>query len=178
VYADPPTHPTVVNVRYIPEEQLPKGTRTFKPEKNHKMWGNRIQPLGSWRIRPTTHTIIVVEGLFDMLITAQKIHELGRDADTLAVYTNGSSPSAKVLQWFTEHKQYDYLLIRDPDDAGKEWSKTVSAAILYGGAKVRKLRTPNKLALAVCVQDGWSLASGVVEQSLSPTFCPRLHLEL
>jgi hypothetical protein len=39
VYADPPTHPTVLNVRYIPEEQLPKGTRRFTPKKNHKTWG-------------------------------------------------------------------------------------------------------------------------------------------
>jgi hypothetical protein len=43
VYADPPTHPTVMNVRYIPEEQIPTGTRSFKPVKNHKTWGNRIQ---------------------------------------------------------------------------------------------------------------------------------------
>jgi hypothetical protein len=38
VYADPPTHPTVLNVRYIPEEQLPAGTRNFVPKKNHKTW--------------------------------------------------------------------------------------------------------------------------------------------
>ena len=103
VYADPPTHPTVMNVRYIPEEQLPKGTRNFKPEKNHKTWGNRIQPLGSWRITPATRTLIVLEGLFDMLITAQKIHQLGREADTVAVYTNGASPAAKMHRWFSEH---------------------------------------------------------------------------
>jgi hypothetical protein len=145
VYADPPTHPSVMNVRYIPEEQLPKGTRTFQPEKNHKTWGNRIQPLGSWRITPSTRTILVVEGLFDMLIIAQRIHELGRHPDTVAVYTNGSSPAAKVLHWFTEHNQYEYILVQDPDQAGREWAKTVSATIRHGGAKVRKLRTPDNL---------------------------------
>ncbi|HRK91670.1 MAG TPA: hypothetical protein PK152_21270, partial [Anaerolineales bacterium] len=114
VYADPPTHPSVMNVRYIPEEQLPKGTRNFTPAKNHKTWGNRVQPLGSWRITPDTRTIIVLEGLFDMLITAQKIHQLGRDGETVAVYTNGASPSAKMLAWFREHNQYEYVLLSDP----------------------------------------------------------------
>lgn len=155
VYADPPTHPTVLNVRYIPEEDLPKGTRPFMPKKNHKTWGNRIQPLGSWRVKSTTRTIIVLEGLFDMLITAQKIHQIGRDADTVAVYTNGASPAAKVLQWLTEHNQYEYLLIRDPDEAGKEWSKTVSATIRHGGAKVRSLRTPDKLDPDEAILRGW-----------------------
>lgn len=155
VYADPPTHPSVVNVRYIPEEQLPNGTRTFEPEKNHKTWGNRIQPLGSWRITPSTRTIIVVEGLFDMLITAQKIHELGRHPDTVAVYTNGSSPAAKILHWFTEHNQHEYILVRDPDQAGREWAKTVSAAIRHGSAKVRKLRTPDNLDPDEAILQGW-----------------------
>lgn len=155
VYADPPIRPTVLNVRYIPEEQLPKGTRSFQPAKNHKTWGNRVQPLGSWRISPTTGTIIVLEGLFDMLITAQKIHEIGRDADTVAVYTNGSSPSAKVLRWFNEHNQHDYILLRDPDEAGREWAKTVSAAIRHGGAKAKLLRLPPDLDPDEAILQGW-----------------------
>lgn len=155
IYADPPTHPTVVNVRYIPEEQLPKGMRPFSPDKNHKTWGNRIQPLGSWRITPATRTLLVLEGLFDMLITAQKIHQIGRDADTVAVYTNGSSPSAKVLRWFTEHNQYEYILLRDPDEAGREWAKTVSAAIRHGGAKVKMLRLPPNLDPDEAILQGW-----------------------
>ncbi len=67
VYADPPSHPNVMNARYIPEDQLPKGTRNFKPEKNHKTWGNRVQPLGCWRITPATRTVIALEGLFDKI---------------------------------------------------------------------------------------------------------------
>jgi hypothetical protein len=155
VYADPPTQPTVMNVRYIPEEQLPQGTRKFKPEKNHKTWGNRIQPLGSWRITPCTRTLIVLEGLFDMLITAQKIHQLGREADTVAVYTNGASPAAKMHRWFSEHNEYDYVLLRDPDKAGTEWAQAVSASIRHGGAKVRTLRPPDQLDPDEAILSGW-----------------------
>jgi DNA primase len=155
VYADPPTHPAVMNVRYIPAEQLPKGTRNFTPLKNHKTWGNRVQPLGSWRITPATRTLIVLEGLFDMLITAQKIHQLGREADTVAVYTNGASPSAKMHQWLREHPQYEYLLLRDPDKAGVEWAQSVSASIRHGGAKVRTLRPPDELDPDEAILSGW-----------------------
>ncbi|MCL4268610.1 MAG: toprim domain-containing protein, partial [Anaerolineales bacterium] len=155
VYADPPIHPAVMNVRYIPEEQLPKGTRNFTPAKNHKTWGNRVQPLGSWRITPDTRTIIVLEGLFDMLITAQKIQQLGYAADTVAVYTNGASPSARMHQWFREHPQYEYLLLRDPDQAGIEWAQSVSASIRHGGAKVHTLRPPDQLDPDEAILSGW-----------------------
>ena len=155
VYADPPTHPSVMNVRYIPEDQIPKGTRTFKPLKNHKTWGNRIQPLGSWRITPSTRTLIVLEGLFDLLITAQKIHQLGREADTVAVYTNGASPAAKMHRWFSEHDQFEYVLLRDPDQAGVEWGQAVSASIRHGGAKVRTLEPPNHLDPDEAILNGW-----------------------
>ena len=33
VYADPPTHPTVMNVRYIPEEQFPKAHAPSSPKR-------------------------------------------------------------------------------------------------------------------------------------------------
>jgi hypothetical protein len=155
VYADPPTHPTVMNVRYIPEDQIPKGTRTFMPLKNHKTWGNRIQPLGSWRITPATRTLVVLEGLFDMLITAQKLHQLGREADTVAVYTNGASPSAKLHRWFSEHPQFEYVLLRDPDKAGAEWVQSVSASIRHGSAKVRALRPPDSLDPDEAILSGW-----------------------
>lgn len=158
VYADPPTHPTVMNVRYIPTEQLPRRTRKFKPKKNHKSWGNRVQPLGSWRIKPTTRVIVVLEGLFDMLITAQKIHQIGREADTVAVYTNGASPSAKMHRWFAEHNQYEYILLRDPDKAGVEWACSISASIRSGGAKVRNLRPPDKLDPDEAILSGWWLS--------------------
>ena len=155
VYADPPTQPTVMNVRYIPEEQLPKGTRNFTPLKNHKTWGNRLQPLGSWRVTASTRTIIVLEGLFDMLITAQKIHGLGRDADMVAVYTNGASPSARMLQWFRDHNQYDYVLLCDPDKAGDEWAEHLMHAIQKGGAVVQSLHPPAPLDPDEAILSGW-----------------------
>jgi hypothetical protein len=155
VYADPPTQPSVMNVRYIPEEQLPKGTRNFTPAKNHKTWGNRLQPLGSWRITPATRTILVLEGLFDMLITAQKIHQLGRDGEVVAVYTNGASPSARMLQWFRDHNQYEYLLLSDPDNAGDEWAGHLTDAIRGGGAGVQTLRPPAPLDPDEAILSGW-----------------------
>jgi hypothetical protein len=155
VYADPPTRPAVMNVRYIPEDQLPKGTRNFTPAKNHKTWGSRIAPLGSWRITPATRTLIVLEGLFDMLITAQKLHQLGLEGEAVAVYTNGASPSARMHQWFREHNQYEYLLLRDPDKAGVEWAQSVSASIRGGGAKVRSLRPPDQFDPDEAILNGW-----------------------
>jgi len=155
VYADPPTQPAVMNVRYIPEEQLPKGTRNFTPPKNHKTWGNRLQPLGSWRITPNTRTIIVLEGLFDMLITAQKIHQLGRAGEVVAVYTNGASPSAKMLAWFREHNQYEYGVLSGPDNAGDEWAGHLTAAIQKGGAGVQALQPPASLDPDEAILSGW-----------------------
>jgi hypothetical protein len=155
VYADPPTHPSVMNVRYIPEQELPPDTRNFTPQKNHKTWGNRLQPLGSWRITSATITVIVLEGLFDMLITAQKIHQLGREADTVAVYTNGASPAARMRQWFSEHPHYEYILLRDPDDAGVEWSQTVSDCIRHGGGSARTLEPPAALDPDQAILHGW-----------------------
>lgn len=155
VYADPPTHPSVMNVRYIPAEYLAPRTRNFMPLKNHKTWGSRIRPLGSWRITASTRTVIVLEGLFDMLIAAQKIHDLNRDADTVAVYTNGASPSAKMHSWFNRHGQYEYVLLRDPDKAGQEWAKTVSESIRGGGGKVRVLRPPDLLDPDEAILSGW-----------------------
>jgi hypothetical protein len=155
VYADPPIHPTVLNVRYIPDDLLPQGTRPFHPEKNHKTWGSRVQPLGSWRITPTTRTLVVLEGLFDLLITAQKIHQLGRDADTVAVYTNGASPAARMLQWFSQHPEFEYVLLCDPDAAGQEWSGTVSDAIRHGGGKAHSLQPPDHLDPDQAILNGW-----------------------
>ena len=114
-----------------------------------------MQPLGAWRITGATRTLIVLEGLFDMLVTAQKLHELGRETDTVAVYTNGSSPSAKMLAWFSEQNRYEYILIRDPDQAGLEWSKTVSAAIRSGGAQMVNLCPPGTLDPDEAILGGW-----------------------
>jgi len=155
VYADSPIKPTVINARYIPESQLPPGTRNFIPSENHKTWGNRIQPLGAWRIKSTTRQIIVVEGLFDMLITAQKIHQLGLGETVSAVYTNGASPAHRMLAWFHQRGEYSYTLIHDPDKAGYEWCETVSGAIRYATPHVRIVSTPGNLDPDEAILAGW-----------------------
>jgi hypothetical protein len=155
VYADPPVHPSVVNVRYLPAEQLPAGTHQFKLADRHRRWGRRVQPLGSWGISPATRTILVVEGLLDMLIAAQKIHQLGHEQETVAVYTNGASPAAKVLAWFTQHSRYGYLLLRDTDEAGREWAIKILAAIRQGGAEVRVMKPPGDLDPDEAILKGW-----------------------
>ncbi|MBT7071347.1 MAG: hypothetical protein HN975_10725 [Anaerolineae bacterium] len=156
VYADPPIQPTVLNVRYLPEETLPPKTRPFKIRKNHRTWGDRLVPLGSWRIKPDTKTIIVVEGLFDMLAGAQTTASLY--PQVVVVYTNGSNPSFHITKWFEEHPQYHYLLIPDPDKAGTAWLEQVSRAIYAGGGSwqsfpvPRNFDDPDEAFLAGCPQ--------------------------
>ena len=117
-YADPLTEPTVINCRYIPEEMLPPNERWFEIHANHHTWGDRVVPLGSWRITGQTRVVIVVEGMFDMLVGAQTIAERGLDTDVVCVYTNGSMIAGPVLKWFREHKEYEYVLLPDQDPAG------------------------------------------------------------
>ena len=130
VYADPPNgKPTVINCRYLPEKYL-MNDRPFAVQANHHTWGNRCAPLGSWRIEPTTKMIIVVEGLFDMLVGAQTVQEKGLNHEICVVYTNGSSVKGEMLRWFKGNsKKYDFLLIRDPDDAGKFWEESLKEAL-------------------------------------------------
>lgn len=130
VYADPPVSPTVLNVRYLPDEVLPTQARPFKIRGKHRTWGNRLVPLGAWRIKPQTTTILVVEGLFDMLAGAQTTKSLY--PRVVVVYTNGASPSSPISKWFEEHPEYEYILVPDPDKAGISWVKKMSEAIEAG----------------------------------------------
>ena len=71
VYAEPVTDPAVLNVRYLPPEYMRRG-RGFELSKHpHRTWGDRLAPLGAWRITERTQAVMVVEGLFDMLVGAQ-----------------------------------------------------------------------------------------------------------
>jgi hypothetical protein len=142
VYADPPTQPSVINVRYIPVEMLSQGDRSFTPPDNHHTWGNRIQPLGAWRITAATKTVLVVEGMFDMLVAAQEIRQRGGEREAVAVYTNGASPARKLLDWFGKH-DYEYVVIPDPDKAGEEWVEGVTQAIHQGTGKFQVARPPD-----------------------------------
>ncbi len=142
VYADPPTQPSVLNVRYIPDEMLPTGSRTFAIQDNHHTWGNRIQPLGAWRITAATKTVLVVEGMFDMLVAAQEIRQRGVEREAVPVYTNGAAPARSVLDWFGKH-DYEYIVIPDPDKAGEEWAEGVTKAIRQGSGKLQVARPPD-----------------------------------
>jgi hypothetical protein len=135
----------VINVRYLAESKLQPGTRPFVPEKNHRTWGNRVRPLGAWRIGPATKKLVVVEGLFDMLVMAQALKQRGLEREVTAVYTNGSCPSARMLAWFSQNNQYEYLLVRDPDEAGAQWTAHIAKAVLHGGGKVAYTTPPNTL---------------------------------
>ena len=155
VYADPPLRPSVINVRYLPDDRLPPGTRTFVPEAKHRTWGNRIRPLGSWRITSQTRTLVVLEGLFDMLLFAQALRQRGMDSDVTAVYTNGACPSARMLDWFSQHSQYDYLLVRDPDEAGIQWTVAVAKAIQRGNGNARIATPPDPFDPDEAILRGW-----------------------
>lgn len=49
----------------------------------------------------------------------------------------------------------EYILIRDPDQAGLEWSKTVSAAIRYGGAQMVQMCPPGSLDPDEAILNSW-----------------------
>ena len=125
------------------------------PEEEPQDLGPACAAAGSLAHHRKTRTLVVLEGLFDMLVTAQKLHELGRETDTVAIYTNGASPSAKMLDWFSRHNRYEYILIRDPDKAGQEWEESVSAAIRHGGAPIHCLCPPDTLDPDEAILSGW-----------------------
>ena len=156
VYADPPTQPTVLNVRYIPDDQLPRGTRSWTPKQNHHSWGNRLCPLGSWRITPATKLLVVVEGLFDMLMFGQALHDRQMYPEVVAVYTNGASPAYQMLEWFAAAGGFEYLLVPDPDEAGEGWTEAVVAAIRsQGNTRFRVVETPDGLDPDEAILAGW-----------------------
>jgi hypothetical protein len=154
IYADPPTSPTVINVRYLPDDLLPTGTRNFEPKDNHHTWGDRLRPLGSWRLRPSTQVVIVLEGLFDMLIAAQEIERRKLYPEVVPVYTNGAKPSYHLLEWFST-SPYEYILVQDPDEAGDNWQEMVTGAICRGEGRYHACRPPDDLDPDEAFLDGW-----------------------
>lgn len=157
VYVDPPTsgQEAVINVRYIPDDKLPPDTRPFTPKDKHHTWGRRTQPLGVWRATPATKRVLLVEGMFDMLIGAQTLHALGLFPETVAAYTNGSSPARAMLDWISRHTEYEYLLIPDSDDAGDDWLDKLILVILEAGGRFDVARTPDGLDPDEAFLKGW-----------------------
>ncbi len=155
VYADPPSRPTVLNVRYIPDEKLPEEEqRDFEIKANHHTWGDRVQPLGAWRAAPETSLVVLVEGLFDMLIMAQHLEHWGLFPGAIAAYTNGAAPSEKMLAWISAHP-YQYLLLPDPDGAGQSWTETVAEAVRRGDGRLTVAHPPDKLDPDEALLAGW-----------------------
>ena len=175
VYADPLINPTVINCRYIPEEMLPEKTRWFEINDRHHTWGNRVVPLGSWRITAQTEVVMVVEGMFDMLVGAQTIASRGLHPEVVCVYTNGAKPASQIIEWFTQHaKQYYFVFVPDQDGAGlgehrdidlagggKEhrwipgWKQALENAVKEGDGKYCFINTPDKMDPDEAFLGGW-----------------------
>jgi hypothetical protein len=144
VYADPPVNPTTIQVRHLRQDGDAK----------YQTWGRLTRPLGAWRLPRATRTIVVVEGLLDMLVIAQTLRERREDGSTGVLYTGGASPSRPILTWFAA-RPYDYLLIPDPDDAGQSWAMALQAAIRRGEGRACLERTPRDLDPDQAVLAGW-----------------------
>jgi DNA primase len=154
VYADPIIDPIVLNVRYLPPEYM-RHARGFELSKHpHRTWGERIAPLGAWRITERTQAIMVVEGLFDMLVGAQFLDQRGLYPDIACVYTNGASPSAEIVEWFCEH-DYDYFLIQDMDKGGDDWTATLTRVMNENGFKYTLIYPPAGMDPDDAFLSGW-----------------------
>lgn len=154
VYADPVTEPDVLNIRYLPPEYMRHG-RGFELGKHpHRTWGDRLAPLGAWRITERTQAVMVVEGLFDMLIGAQFLDQRGLYPDIACVYTNGASPSAEIVEWFGEH-DYDYFLIQDMDKGGDDWTATLTKVMNDKGLKYTLIYPPAEMDPDQAFLSGW-----------------------
>jgi hypothetical protein len=159
VYVDPPTNPRLINIRYLPLEFCHR--RTFEMTVNHRTWGDRVAPLGAWRITNRTKIILVVEGLFDMLIGAQTVHARGLATEVCVVYTNGAQPSAEILQWFHQNgSKYDFVLVKDTDVpdkhgiiAGNVWEEKLKKAI--GPRVVGSYAAPDRMDPDEAFLAGW-----------------------
>ena len=143
VYAEPPINPTTIQVRHLRQGA----------DKKYQTWGRLLQPLGSWRLAFTTRTLVVVEGMMDMLVTSQYIQEQ-KAQDTVVVYTGGSSVSRAMLEWFAS-SPYNYVLIPDPDEAGVDWVDALVPAIQHSGGKFIVSETPEGLDPDEAILKGW-----------------------
>ncbi|NPV86306.1 MAG: hypothetical protein HPY45_09900 [Anaerolineae bacterium] len=143
VYADPPSSPTIIQVRHL-REGAPK----------YQSWGRLGNPLGAWRITPQTRVVVVVEGMFDMLVIAQALYD-HRLENVIPVYTSSAAVSHTMRVWFEKKRDVEYILIPDPDEAGRDWEKSLMAAIRKSGSPVRIERPPEGLDPDEAVLQGW-----------------------
>jgi hypothetical protein len=144
VYADPLTRPLTIQVRHLRQDA----------NKKYQTWGRLHRPLGAWRVKADTQIIVVLEGLFDMLAFAQAFHDR-QLVGIVPVYTGGASVSWAMRSWFQEHNQNGYLLVPDPDEAGKEWAKTIQAAVRKGKGVSHTVHPPKGLDPDEALLQGW-----------------------
>ncbi|MGD2157035.1 MAG: toprim domain-containing protein [Anaerolineales bacterium] len=144
VYADPLNKPITIQVRHLRR----------RARKKYQTWGRLIRPLGAWRLKASTQIAVVAEGLFDMLTLAQALHDRGRE-EVIPVYTGGAAVSWAMRWWFQEHNQYGYVLVPDPDEAGKEWAKSIRTAIRKGNGVSHTVHPPEGLDPDEAILDGW-----------------------
>jgi hypothetical protein len=144
VYADPLVQPVTLQVRHLRKEA----------RKKYQTWGRLAQPLGAWRLKPSTQIVIAVEGLFDLLVFAQALHD--RQIETvIPVFTGGAAVSWSMRRWFEAHNQVGYLLVPDPDEPGKEWAKTMRATIRKNNGVSNTVQTPKGLDPDEAILQGW-----------------------
>jgi DNA primase len=105
-------------------------------------------------LKASTQIAVVAEGLFDMLTLAQALHDRGRE-EVIPVYTGGAAVSWAMRWWFQEHNQYGYVLVPDPDEAGKEWAKSIRTAIRKGNGVSHTVHPPEGLDPDEAILDGW-----------------------
>lgn len=148
VYADPPFMPTFIQVRH----QV-RHLRDGAPR--YQSWGRLSSPLGAWRIETQTRVVVVVEGLFDMLVVAQALHDRRIDNYVVPVYTAGAAISRTMREWFESKNGLNYFLIPDPDEAGRDWERNLTATIRKSGSAVQVARPPKGLDPDEAVLQGW-----------------------
>jgi hypothetical protein len=144
VYADPLTRPITIQVRHLRK----------RTDKKYQTWGRLTHPLGAWRLKASTQIVVVSEGLFDMLTFAQALHDRQLEA-IIPVFTGGAAVSWSMRNWFQEHNQVGYLLVPDPDEAGKDWAKTIRAAIRKGKGVSHTASPPKGLDPDEAILGGW-----------------------
>jgi hypothetical protein len=73
----------------------------------------------------------------------------------IPVFTGGASISWAMRGWFQTHNRYGYVLVPDPDEAGREWAVTLRAAIRKGKGVCHTAQPPPGLDPDEAVQRGW-----------------------
>jgi DNA primase len=154
IYADPVADPKVINVCYLPPEYI-KQPRAFQLGKHpHRTWGERLAPLGAWRMTERTRAVLIVEGLFDMLIGAQFLEQHRLYPEVVCVYTNGASPSSEIIDWFGDH-DLEYFLVRDMDKAGADWTSMITKVLKENNRTYTLLFPPDDMDPDEAFLSGW-----------------------